>query len=122
MLNFRHKEKNLASLTEEHYKEKETTRWTLCRDVYEIGKSGVLTASLSALCLGSSSAFGVGAYSIFDRLFANGARLTDEAIPLTLFLGVFALASGFGTKLMHDLTEQEYHLLKKHYRDYKNKI
>ena len=109
--------KNLVSLTENH--QKEATKSTLCKDAYEICESGILTASLGALFLGSSSIFGIGAYLIFDNFFTRGPRLTEEAIPLTLMLGISAAASGFGTKLMYYSTERKCLLLAKHYEEYR---
>ena len=77
---------------------------------------------MGTLCLGSSAGFSFGIYAIFDRFITNDARLSDDAIPLTFLLGVTALASGFGTKLMYDLGKQEYRTLREHYKEYVNKI
>jgi uncharacterized membrane protein YbhN (UPF0104 family) len=105
---------------EDYYRKKEANKRTLCRDAYEMGKSGICTASLGAICLGSSIGFGFGTYAILDRFIRNDSRLTDSAVTLTILLGVSAVTSGIGARLMYGVVGNEYNLLKEHYNEYRN--
>ena len=120
---FRREKKDLISIMEERYKKKEITKRSLCGDVYETGKIGILTTMSGFICLGSSTIFSFGMYSVYDRFSSeNPAKLADGAGWLIFGMGLTAIASAWGTKQLAKLTMGDYELFKKHHQEYRERI